>query len=98
MLVSSQEHPTHGLAVGFRFEKRDASIWWGEVISRPHILIIDDDRALSNLLAFVMRHEGFEVDATNDGDTGIGAGSIARARNREATAANKAGTAPTFTR
>lgn len=70
--MGSKEHLTHGLATGFSFEKRDASIWWGEIVSKPRILIIDDDRALSNLLSFVMRHEGFEVDATNDGEAGVG--------------------------
>jgi DNA-binding response OmpR family regulator len=57
--------------LGFRFEKRDASIWWGEIVSQPRVLIIDDDRALSNLVAFVMRHEGFDVDTVNDSDDGI---------------------------
>jgi DNA-binding response OmpR family regulator len=54
-------------------EHRGASIWWADVAlpSRRRVLIIDDDRALSTLLSFVMRHEGFEVDAVNDGDSGV---------------------------
>ena len=65
------ERRTQSIAGDLRLEKRDAAIWWGEVLPRPRILIIDDDRALSNLVSFVMRHEGFDVDTVNDGDTGI---------------------------
>jgi DNA-binding response OmpR family regulator len=59
------------LEAGLRMEKLGASLWWGEAVSKPRILIIDDDRALSNLVSFVMRQEGFDVETVNDGDAGI---------------------------
>jgi DNA-binding response OmpR family regulator len=65
------ELSTQGTASNLRLEKRGASLWWGELPQRPRVLIIDDDRALSNLVSFVMRHEGFSVDTVNDGDAGI---------------------------
>jgi DNA-binding response OmpR family regulator len=53
------------------FEKRDASIWWGEVVSQPRVLIIDDDRALASLVSVVMRQEGFLVETATDSEEGI---------------------------
>ena len=52
-------------------EHRGVSLWWADIAPRARVLIIDDDRALSTLLSFVMRHEGFDVDTVNDGDSGI---------------------------
>ena len=53
-------------------QTRDVTRWWGETReSRKRVLIIDDDRALSNLVSFVMRHDGFDVVTANDGDEGI---------------------------
>jgi DNA-binding response OmpR family regulator len=49
----------------------ERSAWWGETPNRPRVLIIDDDRALSTLATYVMRQEGFDVDAVNSGDEGI---------------------------
>lgn len=46
-------------------------MWWGEAERRARILVIDDDRALSTLVSYVMRHEGFDVDTVNDGASGI---------------------------
>jgi len=37
----------------------------------PRILIVDDDRALAELLAEYLRREGFTVDVAHDGDTGL---------------------------
>jgi DNA-binding response OmpR family regulator len=51
---------------------KDATRWLGQTPeSRLRVLIIDDDRALSNLVSFIMRHDGFEVVTANDGDHGI---------------------------
>jgi hypothetical protein len=66
-----QEATVAVLEANFSMEHRGASIWWADVAPRPRVLIIDDDRALSNLVSYVMRHEGFEVDTVNDGDSGI---------------------------
>jgi len=63
--------PLAVLATQVRFEMSGAGFWWGEARPRARILIIDDDRALSTLLGFVMRQEGFEVDTTNDSEAGI---------------------------
>jgi two-component system response regulator CpxR len=37
----------------------------------PRILIVDDDRALSRLLAEYLQREGFVVDIANDGDAAL---------------------------
>jgi len=65
-----QEAPVALLEATFNCEHH-ASIWWADSAPRPRVLIIDDDRALSHLVSFVMRQEGFEVDTVNDGDSGI---------------------------
>ena len=58
----------HDLGRAYREGRLDRRM---RVYLAPKVLIIDDDRALSNLVAFVMRHEGFGVDTVNDGDAGI---------------------------
>lgn len=50
---------------------RDIGRWWANGARQPRILIIDDDRALSTLVSFVMRHEGWLVDMVNDGSEGV---------------------------
>src|ERR1700761_181010 len=37
----------------------------------PRILIVDDDRALAELLAEYLRREGFVVDVAHDGEAGL---------------------------
>lgn len=37
----------------------------------PRILIVDDDRALAELLAEYLRREGFTVDVAHDGEAGL---------------------------
>ena len=59
------------LSSAFILELHRFSMWWADIQPRPRVLIIDDDRALSTLLSFVMRHEGFEVDTVNDGESGL---------------------------
>jgi DNA-binding response OmpR family regulator len=59
------------LTTRLRSEKSRSGLWWGETLPQARILIIDDDRALSTLLGFVMRQEGFEVDTATDSEAGI---------------------------
>ena len=49
-----------------------ASIWYGETLPQPSVLIIDDDRGLASMIAFVLRSYGFSVDMANSGDEGLG--------------------------
>src|ERR1051326_7613865 len=44
--------------------------WWGET-HRPQVLVVDDDRALANLIGLSLRSSGFEVDLAMDGDSGL---------------------------
>ena len=48
------------------------SIWYGETLPQPSVLIVDDDRGLSSMIAFVLRSYGFSVDVANSGDEGLG--------------------------
>ena len=48
------------------------SIWYGETLPSPSVLIVDDDRGLSSMIAFVLRSYGFSVDVANSGDEGLG--------------------------
>jgi len=45
--------------------------WWGESLPEKRVLIIDDDRGLSSMVSFVLRHYGYFVDVANSGDDGI---------------------------
>ena len=36
-----------------------------------HILIVDDSKTVRNLVAFIMKHEGFKVTAAEDGLDGL---------------------------
>jgi two-component system, OmpR family, response regulator len=49
-----------------------ASLWYGETLPQPSVLIIDDDRGLATMIAFVLRTYGFSVDTANSGDEGLG--------------------------
>ena len=46
--------------------------WYGETLPQPSVLIVDDDRGLSSMIAFVLRSYGFGVDVANSGDVGLG--------------------------
>jgi DNA-binding response OmpR family regulator len=48
------------------------SHWYGETLPQPSVLIIDDDRGLATMIAFVLRSYGFGVDIANSGDDGLG--------------------------
>lgn len=48
------------------------SFWYGETLPQPSVLIIDDDRGLASMIAFVLRSYGFNVDMANSGDEGLG--------------------------
>lgn len=48
------------------------SIWYGEALPPPNVLIVDDDRGLASMIAFVLRTYGFNVDVANSGDEGLG--------------------------
>jgi len=48
------------------------SIWYGETLPQPRVLIIDDDRGLASMIAFVLRSYAFSVDIANSGDEGLG--------------------------
>jgi DNA-binding response OmpR family regulator len=48
------------------------SLWYGETLPQPSVLVIDDDRGLSSMIAFVLRSYGFSVDIANSGDDGLG--------------------------
>jgi DNA-binding response OmpR family regulator len=43
---------------------------WGEM-SEMSVLLIDDDLALSRLVALVLRRSGFNVDVANSGEAGL---------------------------
>jgi DNA-binding response OmpR family regulator len=45
------------------------------------VLIVDDDRGLASMIAFVLRSYGFSVDVANSGDEGLG---LVSARNYDA--------------
>ena len=57
------------------------SFWYGETLPQPSVLIIDDDRGLSSMIAFVLRSYGFNVDIANSGDEGL---SLVSSRNYDA--------------
>jgi len=46
--------------------------WYGETLPQPSVLIVDDDRGLATMIAFVLRSYGFSVDVANSGDEGLG--------------------------
>ena len=48
------------------------SLWYGETLPQPSVLIVDDDRGLASMIAFVLRSYGFSVDVANSGDEGLG--------------------------
>jgi DNA-binding response OmpR family regulator len=48
------------------------SIWYGESLPQPSVLIVDDDRGLASMVAFVLRSYGFSVDVANSGEEGLG--------------------------
>jgi DNA-binding response OmpR family regulator len=48
------------------------TIWYGETLPQPSVLIVDDDRGLATMIAFVLRSYGFSVDVANSGDEGLG--------------------------
>ena len=48
------------------------TIWYGETLPQPSVLIVDDDRGLASMIAFVLRSYGFSVDVANSGDEGLG--------------------------
>ena len=39
--------------------------------TRPRLLLVEDDRALTALLADLLDEEGYEVDVANDGHSGL---------------------------
>jgi DNA-binding response OmpR family regulator len=45
--------------------------WWGETVHQGRVLIVDDDRSLSSMVAFVLRQYGYSVDIANSGDDGL---------------------------
>jgi DNA-binding response OmpR family regulator len=47
-------------------------MWYGETLAQPSVLIVDDDRGLASMIAFVLRSYGFSVDVANSGDEGLG--------------------------
>jgi two-component system OmpR family response regulator len=49
-----------------------ASFWYGETNPQPSVLIVDDDRGLASMIAFVLRSYGFSIDVANSGDDGLG--------------------------
>jgi DNA-binding response OmpR family regulator len=49
----------------------NATIWYGETHSQPSVLIVDDDRGLASMIAFVLRSYGFSIDVANSGDDGL---------------------------
>jgi len=48
------------------------TFWYGETLPQPSVLIVDDDRGLASMIAFVLRSYGFSVDVANSGDEGLG--------------------------
>ncbi len=47
-------------------------LWWGEApAQQPSVLVVDDDRALSTMVAFVLRQSGFSVDVANSGEDAL---------------------------
>src|SRR5262245_47702011 len=50
----------------------DSTFWYGEASTQPSILVVDDDRGLASMIAFVLRTYGFSVDVANSGDDGLG--------------------------
>jgi two-component system OmpR family response regulator len=48
------------------------TLWYGETLPQPSVLIVDDDRGLASMIAFVLRSYGFSVDVANSGDEGLG--------------------------
>jgi DNA-binding response OmpR family regulator len=48
------------------------TIWYGQTLPQPSVLIVDDDRGLASMIAFVLRSYGFSVDVANSGDEGLG--------------------------
>jgi DNA-binding response OmpR family regulator len=57
------------------------SMWYGETLPQPSVLIVDDDRGLASMIAFVLRSYGFSVDVANSGDEGL---SLVSARQYDA--------------
>ena len=49
-----------------------ALMWYGEMLTQPSVLVVDDDRGLASMIAFVLRSYGFSVDVANSGDEGLG--------------------------
>jgi DNA-binding response OmpR family regulator len=48
-----------------------SSVWYGETLPQPSVLIVDDDRGLASMIAFVLRSYGFSVDVANSGEDGL---------------------------
>ena len=48
------------------------TLWYGETLPQPSVLIVDDDRSLASMIAFVLRSYGFSVDVANSGEEGLG--------------------------
>lgn len=49
---------------------RVSRVIWGK-LPEQSVLLIDDDLALSRLVALVLRRSGFNVDVANSGDAGL---------------------------
>ena len=60
---------------------KSATHWYGESQPQPSVLIVDDDRGLASMIAFVLRSYGFNVDVAHSGEDGL---SMVQARSYDA--------------
>jgi DNA-binding response OmpR family regulator len=49
----------------------DSTMVWGSMSQQKSVLVIDDDLALSRLVALVLRRSGYLVDVANGGEEGL---------------------------
>ena len=67
--------PAHKIGRDWRF-RRDALLRWAETHHlrrrEPHVLVVDDDKVIRDLLRRLLEPEGYRVATASDGDEGLG--------------------------